>query len=148
MAAHKILGAHLSASMYFVLHFDKTPDFMTLDAVGRQADSFQIFIAFNPNIPNPANPGMVDLLIRGDEIHISHDIRMRDARPSVMDPAAHGWGALRGSVPYALNAEKDGTAILTFNAPFSLLGVRGMFAYELEIYNYGAQVDSVKGVAP
>jgi hypothetical protein len=148
MAIHKILGAHLSASMHFVLHFDRKPDFKTLDSVGRQADAFQIFIAFDPTTPNPEGPSTVDVLIRGEEIHLSKDIRVRDARPSISDPSADGWGALRGSVPYALHVEKDKTAILMFDIPFPLLGVMGKFAYAVMITHFGAAVDEVRGVAP
>lgn len=144
----RIVGTQLNASMFFVLFFNRMPDFDTLDNSGRQADSFQIFIAFDPNTPSPANPQMADVLIRGEEIHLSHDIRVRDARPLVKDPVAGGWGALRGSVPYMTTLLPGNGAVLTFTVPFSLLGVSGKFCYELETYSYGSQVDSARGVAP
>ena len=135
-------------SIHFALHFNRMPDFFTLDANQRQADSFQIFVALNPATPNPANPQSVDVLIRGDEIHLAKSIRIRDARPATADPSAGGWGALRGTVLYQLQAEGDGTAWLSFDVTYSLLGIAGQFAYALETYNYGAQVDHVGGVAP
>ncbi len=111
---------------------------------GQRSDSFQIFIAFNPATSNPMNPQSVDVLVRGEEIHIAHAIRIRDARPAVADPHAGGWGALRGHMPYHVASQPNGTAILTFSAPFALLGIVGQFAWALETYNF----DSRQGVAP
>jgi hypothetical protein len=90
----------------------------------------------------------VDVLIRGDEIHIANAIRVRDARPPVADPNAGGWGAIRGSVPFQVRAEPNGTARVTFSVPFTMLGITGQFAWALETYNFGSQVDQRQGVAP
>lgn len=144
----KIVGADFRATMHFSLHFSHTPNFVTLDSNGRPQDSFQIFIAFNPSTPNPANPASADVIIRGDEIHIAHAIRIRDARPPVPDPHAGGWGAIRGTVPYHVRTEPNGTAVLTFSAPFTLLGITGQFGWVLETTNFGSQVDQLQGVAP
>lgn len=144
----KIVATDFTAVMHFSLHFSQMPDFTTLDSAGRQQDSFQIFIAFNPATPNPAYPPSVDVLVRGEEIHIAHAVRIRDARPPVADPHAGGWGALRGRVPYHVAPQANGTAILTFSAPFALLGIVGQFAWALETYNFGAIVDSRQGVSP
>ncbi len=135
-------------SIHFALHFNQMPDFFTLDTSQRPADSFQIFVAFNPATPIPANPQSVDVLVRGDEIHLAKSIRIRDARPATADPIAGGWGELRGTVLYQLQADGDGTAWLTFDVTYSLLGITGQFKYALETYNFGAQVDHVEGVAP
>jgi hypothetical protein len=86
MSPLKIIGSDFTATMHIFLHFSQTPNFTTLDSNGRPQDSFQIFFAFNPATPNPANPAAVDVLNRGDEIHIAHAIRIRDARPPVADP--------------------------------------------------------------
>lgn len=144
----KILGTDFTATMHFVMIFSHRPDFRTLDSQGRPQDSFQIFIAFNPATVNPANPQAVDVLVRGDEIHIAHAIRIRDARPAVTDPAAGGWGVIRGSVPFHVAAQPNGTSVLSFSAPFALLGITGQFAWALETYNFGAQVDQKQGLAP
>lgn len=144
----KIVAADFTATMHFTLVFSHTPNLRTLDSNGRPQDSFQIFIAFNPSTPNPANPQSVDVLVRGDEIHIAHALRIRDARPPVADPNAGGWGAIRGTVPFHVNTQPNGTAVLTFNAPFSLLGITGQFGWVLETYNFGALVDQRQGVAP
>jgi hypothetical protein len=144
----KILGADFTATMHFTLHFSQTPNFVILDNNGRPQDSFQIFIAFNPNTANPANPPSADVIIRGDEIHIAHAIRIRDARPPVSDPNAGGWGAIRGTAPYHVRTEPNGTAVLTFSAHFPLLGITGQFGWVLETTNFGSQVDQRQGVAP
>jgi hypothetical protein len=143
-----IIATDFTAAMHFILLFSHKPNFTTLDTNGRPQDSFQIFIAFDPNTPNPASPPSADVLVRGDEIHLAHALRVRDARPPVADPLAGGWGAIRGTVPFHINAQPNGTAVLTFSAPFALLGITGRFAWVLETYNFGAQVDSRQGVTP
>jgi len=144
----KIVATDFLATMHFILVFSHTPDFTTLDSNGRPQDSFQIFIAFNPATPNPANPQSVDVLVRGDEIHIAHALRIRDARPPVADPNAGGWGAIRGTVPFQVRTQPNGTAVLTFNASFALLGITGQFAWALKTDNFGSLVDQRQGVAP
>jgi len=144
----KVIGTDFTATMHFILHFNETPNFTTLDSNGRPQDSFQIFIAFNPATPNPANPQSADVLIRGDEIHIANAIRIRDARPPVADPNAGGWGAIRGVVPYHVRTEPNHMALLTFSAPFSLLGITGQFGWIVETYNFGTTAGTHKGVSP
>jgi hypothetical protein len=119
-----------------------------LDSFGRPQDSFQVFIAYNPATANPANPQSVDVLVRGDEIHIANALRIRDARPAVADPNAGGWGAIRGTVPYHLKTEANGTARLTFTVEFALLGITGQFAWALQTTQFGSEVDSRQGVSP
>jgi hypothetical protein len=143
-----ILGTAFTATMRFVLHLSGTPDFATLDANGRPKDSFQIFIAFNPATANPQNPQSVDVLVRGDEIHIAHALRIRDARPPVADPNAGGWGAIRGTVPFTVHAQPNGSSLLIFDAPFTTLGITGKFAWGLITTRFGAEVDSRQGVSP
>jgi len=143
-----IVGTDFTAAMHFMLHFSQTPDFTTLDNFGRPQDSFQVFIAYNPATANPANPQSVDVLVRGDEIHIANALRIRDARPAVADPNAGGWGAIRGTVPYHLKTEANGTARLTFTVQFALLGITGQFAWALQTTQFGAEVDSRQGVSP
>ena len=144
----QILGTHFTATMHFNLHFNENPDFTTLDAYGRPQDSFQIYIAFNPATVNPSNSQAADVIVRGDEIHLADAIRIRDARPPVADPNAGGWGALRGVVPYQLHQEANGTARLTFDAPFSLLGIVGQFGWVVQTTNFGALVNQLQGVSP
>jgi len=144
----KIVATDFTASMHFILIFNQRPHFSSLDSNGRPQDSFQIFISFNPATPNPANPASADVLIRGDEIHIAHALRIRDARPPVADPQAGGWGAIRGSVPFHLSTQPNGASVLSFSVPFALLGITGQFAWALETYNFGSLADQRQGVAP
>jgi len=144
----KILGTDFSAAMQFIVIFDHNPNFTTLDSNGRPEDSFQIYIAYNPATQHPGNTQSVDVLVRGGEIHIAHEIRIRDARPTVADPNAEGWGAVRGTVPFRVHTLPNGTAVLTFSVPFNVLGITGQFAWELETYKFGAQVDQQAGVSP
>jgi hypothetical protein len=144
----QILGTDFRATMHFNLHFNERPDFTTLDAYGRPQDSFQIFISFNPATANPANSQSADVIVRGDEIHIAHAIRIRDARPPVADPNAGGWGAIRGAVPFHVKTEPNGTARLTFDASFSLLGIVGQFGWVVQTTNSGSLVNQIQGVSP
>ncbi len=135
----KIVGTDFTASMDFIVIFNHTPDFTTLDSNGRPQDSFQIYIAYNPATANPVSSP--DVLVRGDEIHLAHAIRIRNARPPVADPHAGGWGSIRGTVPFHVVTLTNGNALLTFSVPFPMLGITGQFAWTLETYNFGAQVD-------
>jgi hypothetical protein len=144
----KIVGTSFTATMHFVLHFSHTPDFTTLDSNGRPQDSFQIFIAFNPATPSPGIPQAANVIVRGDEIHIANAIRIRDAQPPVSDPNAGGWGAIRGAVPFHVSSQPNGTAIVSFSAPFPLLGITGQFAWALNTTEFGVLVDQRQGVAP
>jgi hypothetical protein len=144
----KIVGSDFSAAMHFSVIFNQIPNFTNVDSNGRQQDSFQIYMAFNPATPNPANTQSVDVLVRGDEIHLAHAIRIRDARPAVSDPHSGGWGAIRGSVPFRVAPQPNGTAVMSFSVPFEMLGIKGQFAWVLETYNFGSQVDKRQGVSP
>jgi hypothetical protein len=118
----------------FLITFSDTPDFFSVDAEGRQADSFQFFINPSPTIPFQAGyDGVNTTLIRGEEIHVSGDVRVRDIRPSSGDPYSGGWGALRGSVAFLITGN-----LVTFSVPNDMLGVSGPFGYHLEGYRYGA----------
>jgi hypothetical protein len=125
----------------FVLVFDCTPNFFTVgpnSPIERQADSFQFWI--NPStLPLPPYPyGKV--VIRGDEIHVSGDLRIRDVAPSSSDPVEEGWCPIRGSVPISISGES-----VSFSVPMDLLGVTGAFSYHLEGYNYGSENYSAEG---
>jgi hypothetical protein len=134
----------------FTLTFNRPPDFQTVDSIGRQADSFQYFIVGDPSLPYPSN---YDALIRGEELHFSGDVlRVRNATPEdPTDPAASGWGTLRGVVPYQL----DGS-VLTFSTPLALISdhsVDGYFSYDLMTAQNGASTlfvrrESVVGPGP
>jgi hypothetical protein len=118
----------------FTIEFNQVPDFLSVDSVGRQANSFQYFIIGDASLPYPEN---YDAIFRGEEIHITGDtLRIRDSRPSDSDPIAGGWGAIRGSVPYSLFGN-----VVAFSAPLSLISdhsTDGSFRYELESSVYGS----------
>jgi hypothetical protein len=123
----------------FTLQFDRTPNFRKVDEFGRQADSFQYFIAGDATLPYPQN---FDAIIRGDELTFKPPLLpIRNATPSDPDPAAGGWGTIRATVPYKLRVR-----VLTFSAPLSALSDHssdGQFAYTLETYRFGTLVDSI-----
>jgi hypothetical protein len=123
----------------FTIDFNQAPDFMTVDQYGRQADSFQYYIVGDPSRPYPEN---YDSIVRGEELHLTgSELRIRNAAPPVSDPAAGGWGSVRGEVP--INIDGD---VLTFSAPLGVLSdhsTNGEFTYTLETYQYGALTDDV-----
>jgi hypothetical protein len=123
----------------FTIDFDQPPDFFTTDGVGRQADNFQYYILGDPSLGYPAE---YDSIVRGEEIHMANAIPIRSAVPGVSDPASGGWGAIRDVVPYELNG-----SLLTFSAPLASLSnhsVDGHFTYDLEVFGFGAEVQSVR----
>ncbi len=118
----------------FKLIFNRPPDFQTVDSIGRPADAFQYQVIGNPGLLYPRN---YDSIIRGDELSLDPSmLRIRNAYPSdPSDPDAHGWGSIRGKVPYQL----DGN-VLTFSTPLGMISdhsTDGLFSYLLDIVQYG-----------
>jgi len=118
----------------FKLIFNRPPDFQTVDSLGRQADDFQYQVIGGPTLLYPRN---YDAIIRGGELNLDpSSLRIRNAYPSdPSDPDAHGWGSIRGKVPYQLDAN-----VLTFSAPLSMISdhsTDGLFSYYLDIVQYG-----------
>jgi hypothetical protein len=121
--------------------FNRMPDFFTLDTFRRQADSFQFYIDANLNDPTPFNSYLVDVLIRGEEIHVGGGIPIRDAQPfGSGGPDSGGWGPLVGSVAYNLSVLGNGEAKLKFAVPTNL--INGPFLYGVETYGYGRATSS------
>jgi hypothetical protein len=122
----------------FSIVFNKPPDFTRVDASGSQANSFQYFIGGDPA------QGTFDAIIRGEEIHVSSNrLRIRNAAPPDSDPAAGGWGTIRGAVPFKVSG-----TVLTFSVPLSVLSDRsgdGKFAYQVESYESGSITAHVDG---
>lgn len=118
----------------FRIEFNQAPDFNTVDAVGRQANSFQYFIVGDPSLPYPAH---FDAIIRGEELHFTGNVlRIRDSLPPA-DPTqiSGGWGPVRGVVPFTLVGN-----VFTFSAPLQLISdhsLDGQFTYTLESYEFG-----------
>jgi hypothetical protein len=127
----------------FHVRFDARPDLFTMDEFGRLKDSFQYEIDDDWNAPVGLPPEGLDSVIRGDEVHIAHALRVRDARFNTTpdpDPAAGGWGAVRDEVPLQWEGNE-----LRFEAPLGALGDDdGYFAYRLFTTEYGLTVSQVE----
>ncbi|MHC5609472.1 MAG: hypothetical protein ACYTXA_00125 [Nostoc sp.] len=122
----------------FTINFNKVPNFFTVDKFNRQTNSFQYFIDPHGELPI-VNASSIysnfSSIIRGDEIPVAGDVRIRDVfsvGPS--EPNSGGWGKIRGSVPYSL----DGT-VLKFSTPLQLIGDSdGVFSYQLLLTDFGS----------
>jgi hypothetical protein len=135
------------SNIQFQTIFNRMPDFFTLDSFGRQADSFQFYIDYNLNDPTPFNSYLVDVLIRGEEIHVGGGIPIRNAQPfGTSGPDSGGWGPLVDSVAYSLSALGNGEAELRFAVPTNLMD--GPFLYGVETYGYGSTTSSDIGTFP
>ncbi|MFB2875589.1 hypothetical protein [Floridanema aerugineum] len=124
----------------FTIEFNEVPDFFTVDEFNRQADSFQYYIDADGNLPvfggSPYYSGL-EAIIRGAEIPVAGDIRVRNVFPSSDEPTSGGWGSFRGSVPYTLNG-----TVLTFSTPLQLIGDSdGLFSYQLLLTEFGGSTD-------
>lgn len=127
----------------FTIDFNQVPDFFNVDQFGRQADSFQYYIRPDGKLPVfEGSPyfSKLSTIIRGAEINIAGDIRVRDVSPNDTGEAnSGGWGPIRGSVPYTLNS-----TTLTFSTPLQLIGSEdGLFSYNLLLTEFGGSTDSV-----
>jgi hypothetical protein len=131
------------------IKFYRPPDFFTLDEFGRQAFSFQVFAdaaAAPAGISDfhAAAAGQGDAtsktIVRGEEIHINDDLRVRAIVPFYEEEGGGGgWGPILDEVPYQL----DG-ATLTFSAPLASFrdGGDGRMWFFLEAYENGATAGS------
>jgi hypothetical protein len=124
-------------SVTFNISFSRTPDFTTVDGMGRQADSFQIWIDDSKSA-DPTYNGSV--IVRGQEVHYDDDIRIRD-RDGVGGPEAEGWGPVRNAVSYSMVGTN-----FSFTASWADLGLSdGDFSYDLSVLEYGSQITSQYG---
>jgi hypothetical protein len=141
------VGADLQirGEIRFEVPFDHIPDFLTVDQTGRTEDSFQYYIAYDPT-QHADSSTVQGAIVRGDEIHVAGALRIRNALPSSTDPTSGGWGTVRATVPFAMRFNRDGSAVLSFVASWSDLGISGPFAWVLDTFHFGAAVESRKGV--
>jgi hypothetical protein len=128
-----------SSSVLFQIEFNREPDFFTTDEYDRQADAFQYFIDADGGFPIFKGTDIyysnLESLIRGSEIHLGGDVRIRNALPPDPDMSVGwgGWGSIRGSVPYTLSGN-----VLSLLVPLQLIGdTDGKFSYELMWTEYG-----------
>lgn len=123
-----------AGNVFFTLTFNQAPQFYTIDEFGRPEHSFQFYLATDTNLPVTYPDRPYACLIRGTEMPVAHDIRVRNDGPwDMTDPNSDGWGTLRGSVPYRLEGET-----LTFSISDGVLNIEGPFAYSLLLTEYGA----------
>jgi hypothetical protein len=124
----------------FTVEFNQAPDFFTQDSFGRVANAFQYFIYGDRSLPYPE---LFDAVIRGEEIHLTGDtLPIRDSVPHDPDPAAGGWGAIRGAVPFRLDGD-----VLTFSTPLPLISdhsTDGHFDYRLYTVEFGGLTRAVE----
>lgn len=122
----------------FAIVFNQAPDFTTLDSVGRVKNNFQYYVIGDASLGYPEE---YDSIIRGIENPGENEVTIRNARPSVSDPAAGGWGSIRGKTPFHLS----GTT-LTFSAPLSLVSdhsTDGIFTYQLQATEFGGETQLI-----
>jgi hypothetical protein len=131
----------------FDLQFNHAPDFHTLDSAGRVEDSFQYFI--NPNWSGNTqnlqlNYGQFSDVVRGDEIHTSGKLLIRDATaPPNPDPNSGGWGPVVAALPFHVKGDS-----LAFTATFSdLRAPKGTFSYEVYTTHFGGTVSTLQSWA-
>ena len=125
----------LSNRVDFTVTFNATPDFYTVDGFNR-ANAFQYHIFYDNDPFQPPNAEYMNALIRGDEIHVDGDLRIRDAGPpAVGDPNYGGWGSIRATTMFNLSG-----ATMSFSFDLGEIGDNdGQFAYQLNTYDYGVQ---------
>jgi len=127
-----------SNSVLFQIEFNRTPDFFTTDEYGRQADSFQYYVDADGGFPifkgGEFYYSNLESIIRGSEIYLGGDVRIRNAFPP--DPelsSSGGWGSIRSSVPYTLSGN-----VFSLLVPLELIGdTDGKFSYQLLWTEYG-----------
>jgi hypothetical protein len=122
-----------SNSVLFQIEFNRAPDFFTTDEYDRQADSFQYFIDADGLRNTGISYSTLEYLIRGEEIHLGGDVRIRNISPPDPDLSSGGWGSIRGSVPYTLSGN-----VFSLLVPLQLIDDSdGKFSYILMWTEYG-----------
>jgi hypothetical protein len=128
----------------FSVTFNENVDFVTKDAQGRQADSFQFYIDIHNGQPGPTynrDYGNLDTIASIRELTPSWTFPIRIAGPMSYDPTSGGWGAVRGWSTLNVVGRKA-----TFVADLDVIGANlpgtvlpnGCFGYQLIACEYGA----------
>lgn len=120
----------------FDVQFNRSPDFFTLDSVGRPADTVVYYFDNRPGVNayftffGGPPPGGVQSRIWTLDVP-------SDGMLSVMGPQP-------GAVPYTLEG-----ADLSFTVPFQMLGEEdGRFSYRFELFEYGGWTGATYGPVP
>ena len=139
---HSVDMNFLDEEVNFSITFSEFPDFFTIDSFGRQADEFQYYFDSDSEITGPfLDQDLADRIIRGGEIHVEGDLRIREGLGGASDPDPNsgGWGSIVGSVNYSLNDRE-----LSFTVPWDVLGEDdGEFTYALLLVEFGGSTDEV-----
>jgi len=119
--------------VFFTIVASSPPDFFTVDEHGRQKNAFQFYLNIDPTMSAPSGPW--ERIVRGGEIYINGDLRMRNPYlPAAPGEPSGGWGPIVEVVPYSLVGTK-----VTFAYSYESLGTTtGAFAYQVLGVVYGA----------
>ena len=101
-------------TVHFALAFNQAPNFYSVDADGRPANSFQVEFNGASALPND-----LTAVVRGDEIHIANAVRVRSPFGDGGADAG-GWGPVVGTVPFSLTGNT-----VAFTVPAADLGWTG-----------------------
>lgn len=136
VVSHAVRYDSAAQTVLFEIEFNRKPDFFTLDAGGRQADSWQINMDTVQGINGFGgnSPYIWETIARGEEIHTADKVRIRNhiLGPSP-EPISGGWGPVAGSYSYSMVGARQ-----AFTIPYSALNTTtGAFRFELECYQFG-----------
>jgi hypothetical protein len=130
-----------TGTVTFSIMFDDVPNFTTVDAFGRQADSFQFYVDsqrksllgdFYKAARGEADP-IGKSIIRGESIHAGSGIPIVWVDPAGGPPESGGWGATHTTVPFSLHGKM---LKLEVSIP-DLEDDDGVFWYYFETFEYG-----------
>jgi hypothetical protein len=130
-------------SFRFRIAFTTTPDWSVLDAYGYQRDAFQYWITWAIQPGNMFYPmASADVVIRGGELHLGGELRIRDGTHMEGDPDSGGWGPIRGTVPWTLTNNT-----IEFIVPRALIGDdAGIIQYYMLCGEFGAPFAWAAGI--
>jgi hypothetical protein len=117
----------------FSLTFNQAPVFGNVGPGRVPAESFQVNFVGNPVLgSSPARDTDLTAVIRGDEIHIGNDVRVRQPTGNGgLDSG--GWGPVTAAVPYNLSNNT-----VSFSIPATALGwTGGQYSASIYSLNYG-----------
>jgi len=99
--------------------FNETPDFFTVDGIGRQADAFQFWLTddVSASFFDTGYGGSGTSVIRGGEINLGAGIPICSILAG-SQPTCGGWGEPIGAVDFDVTG-----ALVTFSVSSALLGI-------------------------
>jgi hypothetical protein len=117
----------------FSLTFNQAPVFSDISPDGIPTESFQVNFVGNPVLgSSPAAETDLTSVIRGDEIHVGNDVRVRQPTGNGGIDSG-GWGPVTAAVPYTVSNNT-----IAFSIPASALGwTGGQYSASIYSLNYG-----------